>query len=82
MTLSGRETFRAAETLELLSALDDDLTAAIVTALRADAMIHHGCTAVRADAQGRDGSEVMRSSLIPSLLGDFMFRMCHCYKFL
>ena len=62
----------------LFSALDDDLTATIVAALRADAVIHDGGAAVRADAQGRDRSEVMRSSLVSSLLGEFVFRMCHC----
>ena len=62
----------------LLCALDDDLTTAVVAALRADAVIHHRGAAVRADAEGRDRSVVVRSSLVSPLLGEFVFRMCHC----
>ena len=65
----------------LLSALDDDLTTSVVTALRADPVVHNGSTAVRADTEGRNRSEVMRSSLVPSLLGEFVFRMCHVLIF-
>ena len=61
----------------LLSALDDDLTTAVVAALRADTVIDHGGAAVRADAEGRDRSVIVRSSLVSPLLGEFVFRMCH-----
>jgi hypothetical protein len=73
----GNNVQRDREDAGLLRALDDNLTATVVTALRADAMIHHGCTAVGAGAEGGNGREIVRSSLVPSLLGDFMFRMCH-----
>ena len=63
----------------LLSALDDDLTTAVVAALRADPVIHHRGAAVRADAEGRDRSVIVRSSLVSPLLGEFVFRMCHSY---
>ena len=43
-------------------------------------MIDHGSAAVRASGEGRDGGEVVRTTLIPSLLGKFVFRMCHCYS--
>jgi len=66
----------------LLSALLDDLTTSVVAALRADSVVEDGCTAVRAGAQGRDRSEVMGSSLVSPLLGDFVFRMCHVVIFL
>ena len=66
----------------LLCALHDDLTTAVVAALRADTVIHHGGAAVRADAEGGNGSVVVRSSLVSSLLGEFMFRMCHNLYFL
>ena len=61
----------------LLGALLDDLTTSVVTALRADVMIHHGRTAVGASCQSGDRSEVVSPSLVSSLLGDFVFRMCH-----
>ena len=61
----------------LLCALDDDLTTAVVAALRADTVIHHSGAAVRADAEGRDRSVVVRSTLVSPLLGEFVFRMCH-----
>ena len=66
----------------LLCALDDDLTTAVVAALRAYTVINHGSAAVRAGSQGRNGSVVVRSSLISPLLGEFVFRMCHCYLYL
>ena len=66
----------------LLCALDDDLTTAIVAALRADTVIDHGGAAVRADAEGGNRSVVVRSSLVSPLLGEFVFRMCHSYLFL
>ena len=66
----------------LFSALLDDLTTSVVAALRADSVVEDGCTAVRAGAQGRDGSGVMRTALVSSLLGDFVFRMCHGLIFL
>ena len=66
----------------LLCALFNDLTAAIVTALRADTVIHHSGAAVRAYAQSGNGSEVMSTTLVSSLLRDFVFRMCHCLYFL
>ena len=71
----GNNVQRDREDAGLLRALDDDLTATVVTALRADAVIHHRCAAV--GAEGGNGREIVRSSLVPSLLGDFMFRMCH-----
>lgn len=61
----------------LLCALDDDLTTAVVAALRADTVIHHGGAAVRAYAQRGNGSKVVRATLVSSLLGEFVFRMCH-----
>lgn len=57
----------------------DDLTAAVVTAFRANVVIHNGSTAVRAGGQLRDDSFVVRPSLIPALLGDLVFRMCHFF---
>ena len=62
----------------LFSALDDDLTAAVVAALRADAVIHHRGAAVGAGCQSGDGSEIVGTPLVSSLLGEFVFRMCHC----
>ncbi len=53
---------------ELLSALLDDLTSSVVTALRANVMIHHCCAAVRAGSEGRNRSEIMGPSLVSSLL--------------
>ena len=67
-----------AEWRNLLSALDDDLTTSVVAALRADAVIHHGCAAVGAGCQGGYRSEVVGTPLVSSLLGEFVFRMCHC----
>ena len=61
----------------LLGALLDDLTTSVVAALRANVMIHHSRTAVRASGQSRYRSEVVSPSLVSSLLGDFVFRMCH-----
>ena len=65
----------------LLSVLDDDLTASVVTALRADTVIDHGRAAVRAGGEGRDRREIMRTALVTTLLGKFVFRMCHCFIF-
>lgn len=62
----------------LFGALSHDLTAAVVAALRAYPVVHYGSTAVRAYAQGGDGSEIVGPSLVSSLLGELMFRMCHC----
>ncbi len=61
----------------LLCALHDDLTTAIVSALRTYPVVHYGCSAVGANAQCRDSSMVVSSPLVTSLLGDFVFRMCH-----
>ena len=61
----------------LLCALDDDLTTAVVAALRAYSVVDDGRTAVGAGGEGRNRSEVMRPSLVSSLLGEFVFRMCH-----
>ena len=76
------EAFLKYEKSALFGALYNDLTATIVTALRADTVIHDGSTAIRANAEGRNSRVVMRSSLVSSLLGDFVFRMCHCLSFL
>ena len=62
----------------LLSALDDDLAASVVTTLRAYAVIHHRGAAVGAGGQGRYRSEIVGTPLVSSLLGEFVFRMCHC----
>ncbi len=62
---------------DLLSLLDDNLTAAIVAALRANVVIHYSSAAVRASCQCRHGSYVVGSSFVSALLGDFSFRMCH-----
>ena len=61
----------------LLGALLDDLATPVVTALRADVMIHHGRAAVGAGGQSGDLSEIVGPSLVSPLLGDFVFRMCH-----
>ena len=63
--------------IALLSVLDDYLTSAIITALGANAVIHHCCAAVRASRKCRDGSEIVSTTLVSSLLGEFVFRMCH-----
>ena len=52
----------------LLRALLDDLTSSVVTALRANVMIHHCCAAVRAGSESRNRSEIMGPSLVSSLL--------------
>ena len=66
---------------DLLRTLYDDLTTAVVAALRAYAMIDHGCATVRADGEGRNRSEIVGSPLVSSLLGEFVFGMCHCCIF-
>ena len=62
----------------LLGALYDDLTTSVVAALRAYTVIHYRCAAVRAGCQGRYRSEIVGTPLVSSLLGEFVFRMCHC----
>ena len=52
----------------LLGVLDDDLTAAIIAALRAYAVIHHSCAAIGAGCKGRDGSEIVGTTLVSALL--------------
>lgn len=52
----------------LLGALDDNLTSAIVTALRAYPVVNHGSTAIRAGSKGRDGGEIVGAALVPALL--------------
>ena len=64
---------------ELFGALFDDLPATVVAAFRAYAVIHHRCATVGANAQGRYGSEVVGTALVSSLLGEFVFRMCHFF---
>jgi hypothetical protein len=66
----------------LFGALFNDLTATIVTALGANTVIHHSGSAVGAYAQSGNGSEIVGTTLVSSLLGDFVFRMCHCLYFL
>ena len=61
----------------LLCALHDDLTTAIVSALRTYPVVHNGSAAIGANAQRRNRSMVVSSPLVTSLLGDFVFRMCH-----
>ena len=61
----------------LLGALLDNLTTSVVAALRAYSVVHDGRTAVRAGGEGRNRSEIVSSSLVSSLLGEFVFRMCH-----
>ena len=63
--------------VRLLSALDDDLTAPVVAALRADAVIHNRGAAVGAGCKGRYRSEIVGTPLVSSLLREFVFRMCH-----
>ena len=65
-----------------LRLLGDYLTAAIVTALRANVVIHYSCTAVAASCQGRQRRYIVGSSFVSALFGDFSFRMCHCLLFL
>jgi len=67
--------------LVLLSVLDDNLTTSVVTALRAYTVIHYRCSAVGASCQCGDGSEVVCTTLVSSLFGEFVFRMCHCSIF-
>ena len=62
----------------LLGALLYDLTSAIVTALGADPVVDYSCTAVGAGGKCRDGGEIVSTPLVSSLLGEFVFRMCHC----
>ena len=52
----------------LLGVLDDDLTTSVVTALRAYTVIHHGSAAVGAGGEGRDGSEIVSTTLVSALL--------------
>jgi len=52
----------------LFSVLDDNLTSSVVTTLRAYTMIHYSSTAVRAGCKGRDGSKIVSTSLVSSLL--------------
>ena len=61
----------------LLGALLDDLTTPVVTTFGADVVIHHRRTAVGAGREGGNRSEIVGSSLVSSLFGDFVFRMCH-----
>ena len=57
--------------------LDNNLTAAIEAALRANSVIQYCSTAVRAGCKSGNGGEVVRTPAVSSLLGDFSFRMCH-----
>ena len=52
----------------LLSALDDDLTSSVVTALWAYAMIDHAGATVRASSNCWDRSEVVCTTLVSALL--------------
>ena len=61
-----------------LRLLGNNLTTAIVAALRANVVIHYSSTAVAASSQGRHRSYVVGSSFVSALFGDFSFRMCHC----
>ena len=70
--------YRAEKKSVLLGALFNDLTTTIVAALGAYTVIHHGSAAVGAYAQRGNGSKVVRTSFVSSLLGEFVFRMCHC----
>ena len=65
-------------TRQLFGALFDDLTTAVEAALRANAVIHYGGAAVRAYAEGGNRSEVVGTAFVSSLLGELVFRMCHC----
>ena len=65
----------------LLSVFDNDLTASVIATLRADTVIDHSRAAVRAGGEGRDRREIVRTALVTTLLGKFVFRMCHCFIF-
>ena len=64
---------------DLRNGFVDDLTAAVVTAFRANVVIHDGSTAVRAGSELRDNRFVVGPSFIAALLGDLVFRMCHFF---
>ena len=67
--------------LRLGVGLVDDLTSAVVTAFRAYVVIHYRSAAVGANSHLGNDSLVVSPSLIPALLGNLVFRMCHIKQF-
>ena len=64
----------------LLRVLHDNLTAAIIAALGTYPVVDNSRTTIRAGCEGGNGGEIMGAPLVPSLLGEFVFRMCHFFS--